>query len=266
MRAMWTGQLSWGMVVIPCKLGKAASEDAVTLHQVHKADGGRIRYARRCETCGEELEAGEIGKGAELATGETVMLGDDDLASLPLPTLKTIDVEYFCQASEIEPVAWQSSYYLWPNGAGGGRAYRLLHDALAETGKVAVCRIAMRQRESLAIVAPRDGVLLLITLYWPAEVRQPDFLPELEAAPVPAEAERTMAATLIEVATRAFSPDEHHDRYSEAVRALVDGRRGVQPARSSSGGADLAAALKASIDAAKPIRKRAPRKPKAVEP
>lgn len=261
MRAMWTGQLSWGMVVIPVKLGKAASEDAVTLHMVHKEDGGRIRFSRECNTCGRPVTADEIGKGAELATGETVQLTDEELAALPLATLKTVEVLYFCQAAEVDPVSWDGSYYLWPNGASGTRAYRLLAEALAATGKVAVCKIAMRQRESLAMVASRGGVLTLVTLYWPGEVKQPDFLPELEAAPAPVAAERKMAATLIDAGTKPFNPDEHHDRYSEAVRALVDSKHGVAPVSTAP---DLTSALQASLDAAKPLKTRAPRRKRAA--
>lgn len=264
LRAMWSGTVSWGLVTIPVKLAKAASEEGVRMHQLHKEDGGRVHYRKVCEACEAELDASQIGKGAELATGATVALSDDDLASLPLPTIKEISVDSFATASEIDPMAWDQAYYIMP-GSGGARAYRLLHDALTDADKVGIVRIAIRSRESLAMIAARDGFLLLVTLYWPAEVRQPEFRHELEAAPAPSPSERQMAGTLIEMATAAFDPDKYSDRYSEAVRALVDGRHALPASRPQATTVDLATQLKASLDAAKPIRKRTPRKKTAAK-
>lgn len=261
MRATWTGTLSWGMVAMPVKLGRATADNALSMHQVHVKDGGRIRYAKMCAACGEEIPLGDIAKGAELASGDTVQLTDEDLADLPLPTAHEISVDSFCDAAEIDPAMHHTLYYLWPD-TGGGKAYRLLYDALSGSGKVAVCRIAIRTRESLAIVTPRKGVLALVTLYWPDEVREPDFLPALEAAPEPSAAEAKMAATLITMTSAAFSPGDYHDRYSEAVRALIDGQHAV-PAMAGSGtaaGADLMTVLQDSLAQARKVRKPAPRR------
>ena len=264
LRAIWSGVIGWGLVTVPVKLGRATADDSIPMHQVHTDDGGRIKYRKFCEICGNEIPQDKIGKGAQLATGETVMLTPDDMDSLPQSERKRADVLYFCSAAEIDPVAMRSSYYLWP-AAGGERAYQLMYEALAEVDKVAVCQITIRARESLAVIMPRNDALMLVTLFWPGEVREPDFLPALEGVAQPKEAERKMAASLIEVATRAFAPDEHQDGYSGAVRALVDSRggTGVPAGSGTAAGVDLMDALKESLGAAREARKAQPRKTRA---
>ncbi len=262
MRATWTGTIAWGMVSIPVKIGRATADEGLAMHQIHSDDGGRIQYKKYCAACGKEIPLSEIAKGAELASGDTVPLSEDDLKQLPLPTAHEISVDSFADASEIDVAMHDKLYYVWPD-SGGGKAYRLLYDALVGSGKVAVARIAIRTRESLAIVTPFKGVLALQTLFWPSEIRQPDFLPALDAAPEPSPAEAKMAAALIAAASEAFAPEKYHDRYSEAVRALIDGQHAV-PAAAGSGtaaGADLMEVLQQSLAKAQATtRKGAPRR------
>lgn len=264
MRAMWTGTMAWGLVVIPMKLGRAIGDNSISMHQVHDKDGGRIKYPKMCEECGKEIPMSDIARGAELASGDTVLLSEDDLASLPVPTKKEISVDRFCDAGEIDIAMHDKLYFLWAD-TGGGKAYKLLYDSMAASGKVAICRIAIRTRESLAMVFPHKGALALMTLYWPDEIREPDFLPALEAAPAPSPAEAKMAASLIEAASGAFTPSEYQDRYSAAIRMLIDGQHPVIPAAGSGtkAGADLMEVLQESLAQARKSKAPAgPRRPR----
>ena len=198
----------------------------------------------------------DIAKGYELPDGEMVVLTDEDMAELPLPTTKNIEVVQFCPAEQLDPILFNRSYYVEPEAA-GTRAYCLLRDALEESGKVAIAQVALRQRESLAILRVRDGVLVLETLLWPDEVRTPDFAfldDDIEVRPQ----ELRMASSLIDSMTVDFDPDEYHDSYREAVQELVaaktEGREVFQPETTPTDTGEvssLADALRASLAAAK---------------
>ncbi len=257
MRSMWKGTISFGLVTIPIKLYSATEEHDVALHQVHRADGGRIRYQRVCSVDHEEVPYAEIAKGFETNDGQMVVLTDDDLADLPLASSKTIDVLSFVPLEQVDPIYFSKSYYVAPEPQ-GARPYQLLRDALAASGRVAVVKVAIRQRESLATLRIRDGVFVLETMLWPDEVRTPDFeSPSAESTVRPQELK--MAATLIDTLSSDFDPTEYTDSYSEALQALIDakieGREVVTPeaeAPPAEGKVlDLMAVLEASVQAAK---------------
>ncbi len=259
MRSMWTGAISFGLVMIPVKLYAATEQRDIAFRQVHVADGGRIKFRRICSTCGEEVPYPDVAKGYELPTGEMVVLTDEDFADLPLVTTRSIEVLHFSPAGEVDPILCGKSYYLEPERK-GAKAYVLLRDALERSGKVAVTRVALRQRETLAVLRVRDGVFVLETLLWPDEVRTPDFGFLGEDIEVRSQ-ELKMAASLIETMTEDFDPSKHHDSYREALEALVDakaeGREVIQPAagqQAGDGSVDLAEALRASVEAAKKDR------------
>ena len=260
---VWSGVISWGLVNVPVKMGKATADDSVPMHQVHVKDGGRVRYRKYCEACGEELQAADIGRGAQQAAGQTVALTSEDMEGLPQAEAKQAQVQYFCDAGEIDPLSVRTSYYLMPD-TGGGKAYRLLFEVLQSAGTVAVCTIAIRSRESLAVIAARGDALMLHTLYWPSEVREePEFLHRLAADQPSSEAERKMAAAFVKGATQAFDPDVHTDAYSEAVRALVDSRQPVAAVPAGSGteaAVELMDLLKAQLGAQREAKKAQPRK------
>ncbi len=256
MRSMWKGAVSFGLVMIPVRLYTATEQKDVAFRQVHREDGGRIRFRRFCSIDDEEVPYEDIAKGYELPDGEMVVLTDDDMAGLPLPTTKSIEVVQFTPAEQVDPIMFNRSYYVEPEAA-GARAYCLLRDALEQSGKIAIAQVALRQRESLAILRTRDGVLVLETLLWPDEIRMADFAfldDDIEVRPQ----ELKMASSLIDSMTVDFDPSDFRDSYREAVLELVaaktEGREVVQPDLGqipSDAGSSLADALRASLAAAK---------------
>jgi DNA end-binding protein Ku len=259
MRSIWKGAISFGLVTIPVKLYSATEEKDVSFHQVHRDDGGRIRYKRVCQIDGEEVSYSDIAKGYELPTGETVILTDEDFADLPLTTSRAIDVLQFVPLEEVDPIYFAKSYYLEPDKS-GIKPYVLLRDALEESGRVAVVKIALRNRESLATLRVRDGVFVLEMMLWPDEVRKPDFGFLDEDVDVRPQ-ELQMAGSLIETLSGEFDPTQYTDNYREALQAVIDakieGREVVTPTEApTTGGAvvDLMAALRASVEAARKNR------------
>src|SRR5580693_5421949 len=256
MRSMWKGAVSFGLVMIPVKLYAATEQKDIAFRQVHREDGGRIRFRRFCSIEDTEVAYEDVAKGYELPGGEIVILTEDDMADLPLPTTRSIEVVQFCPAEQIDPIMFNRSYYMEPEAA-GARAYCLLRDALEQSGRIAVAQVALRQRESLAVLRARDGVLVLETLLWPDEVREPafGFLDDnIEVRPQ----ELRMAASLIDSMTVDFDPDEFHDGYREALQELVaaktEGREVMQPVEAAPEAGEvtsLADALRASLAAAK---------------
>jgi DNA end-binding protein Ku len=255
MRSMWKGAISFGLVMIPIKLYAATEQKDIAFRQVHREDGGRIRFRRVCSIDGEEVPYEDVAKGYELPTGEMVVLTDEDMADLPLPSTRSIEVLHFLPAEQLDPILLNRSYFVEPEAA-GARAYVLLRDALDRSGKVALAQVALRQRESLATLRTRDGLLVLETLLWPDEIRRPDFAFLDDDIEVRSQ-ELKMAASLIDSMTVEFDPDEYHDHYREAlqelVNAKVEGREVVQPeaALEPSEPTSLADALKASLAAAR---------------
>jgi DNA end-binding protein Ku len=264
MRSIWKGAISFGLVTIPVKLYSATEQKDVTFHQVHREDGGRIRYKRVCTIDGEEIAYSDIAKGYELATGEMVVLTDEDFEDLPLSTSRRIDVLQFAPAEQIDPIYFAKSYYLEPD-AQGAKPYVLLRNALESSGQVAVVKVALRQRESLATLRVRDGVFVLETMLWPDEIRTPDFEFLEEDIEVRAQ-ELKMAESLITTMESDFDPSEYHDTYREALQSVIEakvaGKEVIAPQVEEEAGpaVDLMAALRASVEAAKREREGAPAK------
>lgn len=258
MRSIWKGSISFGLVSIGVKLYSATEEKDVAFHQVHREDGGRIRYKRTCTVCGEEIAYNDIAKGYELPDGDMVVLTDDDLAELPLTTSREIDVLQFVPLAQVDPIYFSKSYYLEPESK-ATKAYVLLRDTLEESGKVAIVKVALRRREALATLRVREGVLTMETMLWPDEVRKPEF-GFLDESPEVRKQELAMAASLVESLSGDFDPTEYTDQYREALDSLIDAKvegRDLVPApdtaETGDGGkvVDLVAALQASIDAAR---------------
>ncbi len=260
MRSIWAGAISFGLVVIPVKLYAATEQRDITFRQVHRKDGARIQFRRVCTLDGEEVPYSDVAKGYELPTGDMIVLTDEDLADLPLVTAHRIEVLHFAPSTQVEPIYAAKSYYLEPEQA-GVRAYALFRDALENSGKVAVAKVALRQREALAALRVREGVITLETLLWPDEVRKPDFAFLDEDIEVRSQ-ELKMAASLIDTMTEDFDPDQYHDAYREAleavVRAKVEGNDIVRPAGvvapPKAQPADLTEILRASVAALKSER------------
>ncbi|BAL85576.1 putative Ku70/Ku80 protein [Actinoplanes missouriensis 431] len=259
MRAIWKGAVSFGLVSIAVKLYSATEEKDIRFHQVHRTDGGRIKYQRTCSVDGEVVSYDDIAKGYDIGGGEMVILTDEDFADLPLSTSRAIDVLEFVPADQIDPILFAKSYYLEPEGQ-AAKPYVLLRDALRDADRVAIVKIAIRQREQLATLRVRDDVLILNTMMWPDEVRTPDFGfldDDIETRP----AELAMASSLIDSMAGTFDADDFTDNYraalQEVIDAKVEGREVVQPEEAEEAPAaaiDLMAALKASVERARQAR------------
>ena len=266
MRAMWHGAISFGLVTIAVRLFAATEEHDFRFHQVHREDGGRIRYKRVCQACGEEVAYADIAKGYELEDGRMVVLDREDFEKLPISTDRAIEVVEFVPTEEIDPIFFQKSYYLEPDKA-AVRPYVLLRTALERADRLAVVKITMRQRQSLAMVRARDDVLVLHTMMWPDEIRTPGFGfldGEVEVRPQ----ELKMAESLIESMAGTFEPREFTDDYRDAMAKLVEAKAEgaelpAQPEDEDAGEViDLMAALERSVAQAKASRAEATKKTK----
>jgi DNA end-binding protein Ku len=269
MRAIWKGAVSFGLVSVPVKLYSATESHDVSFRQVHAKDGGRIKYQRVCAIDGEEVPYSDIAKGFETEDGEMVVLTDDDMANLPTTSSREIAVEKFVPAEQIDPLLFEKSYYLEPEGT-GAKPYALLRQALLESKRMAVVTVALRQRTTTAVLRVREteagDVIVLQTMMWPDEIRQPDFT--VEAGDVkPAEVK--MAQMLIETLSGDFDASEFEDDYADAVNAVVKAKieggevqRTETSAKTGGEVVDLLAALQRSVEAAKTSRGEAePEKP-----
>ena len=261
-RSIWKGAVSFGLVSIPVKLYGATEDKDVSFRQVHSSDGGRVRQQRICEKCGEVVPYADIAKGYESADGRVAVLTDEDFANLPLSTLKTVEVVQFVDQDEVDPGFFQRTYFLEAEAA-GQKPYVLLREALAKEDKVAVVKVALRSRESLALIRPKGDLLLLHTMYWPDELRDGEFAAPSAEVKI-SDAEMEMAKLLIAQLEGTFEPEAYQDSYREALLEVVEAKLAGAPAPASSDTSapsgdvvDLMAALKASVEAAKKRREAA---------
>ncbi|CAN5440593.1 Ku protein [soil metagenome] len=221
MRSIWKGSLSFGLVNVPVKLYAATEDHDVPLHQVHDTDGGRIRYARRCEIDGEIVEYEHIAK-AYVDGDETVILTPEDLASLPAERSKEIDVVEFVPSDQIDSIMFEKSYFLAPDSK-STKAYVLLRETLQATDRTAIVQFALRQKTRLAALRVHDDVLMLQTLLWDDEVREARF-PELDEVPKITDAELKMSTALVESFASDFTPEKFTDDYQAQLRTLVEAK------------------------------------------
>ncbi|MFI9454184.1 Ku protein [Amycolatopsis sp. NPDC052450] len=261
MRSMWKGSVSFGLVSIPIQLYAATENKNVSLRQVHESDGGRIQYKRFCTIDGEEVPYAEIAKGYELPDGEMVVLTDEDMSELPLASSRAIDVLEFVPLESIDPIQFDKTYYLEPQ-KNAVKPYVVLRDALQKASHVAVAKVAIRQRETLAILRVHSDVLTMTTMLWPDEVRVPDFGFLHEDPPQVRPQELTMAGSLIDsLSEPVFEQEKYADSYREALEAMIEAKAaGNETTKPKAVGAkadvvDLMEALQASVSEAKKSRK-----------
>jgi DNA end-binding protein Ku len=259
MRSIWKGSVSFGLVSIPIKVVAATENHSVSFRQLHAADGGRIRYRKVCELDQQEVPSEEIGKGYVTADGTTVLLTDADLASLPLPTAKTVEILGFIPAERIDPIQLDKSYYLNADGQSAAKPYVLLREALERSGRVAVAKLALRGRESLGMLRVYEGTLALHTMLWPDEIRPVAGMAPGEQVSV-REAELDLADTLMETLGE-LDLESLHDEYREAVESLAAAKAETgevpaeaAPVQPSAKVVDLMAVLETSVKAAKQTR------------
>jgi DNA end-binding protein Ku len=273
-RAIWSGAISFGLVNIPVKLYSAVSRKTVRFHQIDAESGARVRQ-KRVGGDGEEVAYEQIVKGYEIGPDRYVTITPEELESLEPQKTRTIDIEDFVDLEDIDPMFYDHPYYLAPD-TGAAKAYRLLVDAMEDSGKVAIARVVLRSKEHLVAIRPRSGVLAMETMLFADEVISPDSLDELSGDGEVATSDRelTMAKQLIDSLTSEFEPEKYRDEYRERVLDLIERKAQGEtvvveaPAEAPAKVPDLMAALEASIASAKgqskPKGKRAPAKKKAA--
>ncbi len=257
-RSIWTGAISFGLVTVPVKLYSAVSRKTVRFHQLSSDTGVRIQQRRVDPTTGEEVSYDSIVKGFEIGPDRYVIVQPEELEALDPKKTKTIEIEDFVDLSDIDPIFYDHPYYLAP-GAGGAKPYRLLLEAMRESGKVAIAKVVIRQKEQLVAIRPMDGeVLGMATMIFADEVVDADRIDELDAAREVEVNDRELgiAKQLVESLSGDFEPDKYHDTYREEVLSLIERKAAgeeiaVQPEREEAEEPvpDLMAALKASLDA-----------------
>ncbi|MFD4526041.1 Ku protein [Streptomyces sp. NPDC058470] len=258
-RSIWNGAISFGLVSIPIKLVNATESHSVSFRQIHLDDGGRIRYRKFCEAEDREVTSGEIGKAYEDADGTLIPITDEDLAQLPIPTARTIEIVAFVPADRIDPLQMDTAYYLSANGVPAAKPYTLLREALKRSQKVAIAKFALRGRERLGMLRVVDDVIAMHGLLWPDEIRAPqDVAPD--TAVTVRDKELDLADALMDTLGEVDLADLHDD-YREAVNELIAAKAsGVEapatPTGEKTGGKvlDLMAALEKSVRAAKESR------------
>lgn len=226
MRSIWKGSISFGLVNVPVKVYSATEDHDIKFHQVHEKDNGRIRYKRVCEVCGEVVEYRDIAKAYESDDGRSVVITDEDLATLPEEKSREIDVLEFVPVSDIDPIMYDKSYFLEPDSK-SSKSYVLLAKTLAETERLAIVHFSLRNKTRLAALRVMDinkqQVMTVHTLLWPDEIRDPDF-PVLDQKVEVKPAELKMAGQVVESMADDFSPDRYHDSYQEQLQELVDAK------------------------------------------
>lgn len=265
MRSIWKGAISFGLVNVPVKVYSATESHDVSLHQVHNKDGGRIRYQRKCEVCNKVVAYEDIDKAYD--DGEkTVVLTDEDFASLPAERSHEIEVVEFVPADQVDVLRLDKAYFLEPEER-ALKPYTLLRRALEDSDRTAIVQFALRQKTRLAALRVRDNVLVLQTMLWDDEVRKPEF-DVLDSTPRISQKERDMAAQLVDSLSEDFDPSAFTDDYQEQLRTLIDAKIeqgasldteatfGKQEEEESADVVDLMEALKRSVD-----RKNASKKP-----
>jgi DNA end-binding protein Ku len=254
MRAIWNGAITFGLVAIPVQLYTAVEEKSFRFHMLHAVDNGRIRQKRVCSECGQEVAWEDIVKGYEYEKGHYVVFSDEELERLPSDTVRAVDIVAFVPLDEIDPIYFNRSYYLAPEPT-GIKAYRLLEKALKESGRVGLAKVTLREKERLATLRLRDGVFVLETMYWPDEIREPEF-EQLQKKTEIRRQELQMAQSLIENLSGSFDPTEYQDTYrqklEEAVQAKIEGQEiAVAAPEAPAPAVDLMEALRASLEATK---------------
>lgn len=258
-RSIWTGSLSFGLVNVPVKLYSATKEHEVSFHQFQKGTSARIRYKRVNEETGDEVDFDDIVKGAEIDDGKYVIITPEELESIEPGRSRTIDISDFVDAADIDPIYFQKSYYLGPADDTAKKAYSLLAHAMEKAERIGIATFVMRDKQYLAAIRPHDKLLLLETMYFADEVRNPR--KEVENIPTksaPRGKDMTMAVNLVEAMTSKWDPTNYRDTYTDRVEKLIRAKKKdrevvteTEKAPTSEKVVDLLAALQASLDQAK---------------
>lgn len=252
-RAIWRGTISFGMVSIPVDLYTATESHDVRFHLLHKKDGVRLKNVRWCPKDEKAVPWDEVVRGFEYAKGRYLPISDEDLDHLPVKTVHTVDISDFVKLEEVDPIFFDKAYYLAPEEA-GIKAFSLLRQALQQTGRAAVAKVAIRDKESLCLVRPYQDVLSMETMFYANEIRSTDGLAADGVKVSPKELQ--MAVSLIENLSDSFDPDRYQDEYQAALKQVIDAKvEGAPlpeaPTERGEKVVDLMEALRASIEQTK---------------
>jgi DNA end-binding protein Ku len=252
MRSIWKGSISFGLVNIPIQLYTATQEKRVSFNLLHNKCRTPINYSKTCQVCNQTVANEDLIKGYMYAPDQYVLITDEDLASLPLPTIRSIEILHFVALSEVDPIYYTKTYYIEPQER-SDKAYGLLMKAMEASGKIAIAKVSIRQKESLSALRIHRHLLTLHLMFYPDEVKDPEPLRGNRLAAEPSEKEMSIARQLIDSLSVPFDPHNYHDEYRGALLNLIDrkiqGQEGVvaQKAPVYTGVQDLMSALEASL-------------------
>jgi DNA end-binding protein Ku len=261
-RAIWSGTISFGMVNIPVNLYSATESHDVHFHLLHKKDGVRLKNVRWCPKDEKAVPWDEVVRGFEYAKGRYVPISDEELDHLPVKTVHTVDISDFVKLEEVDPIYFDKAYYLAPEET-GIKAFSLLRQALEQTGRAAVAKVAIRDKENLCLVRPYQEVLSMETMFYANEIRSTESLAVDGAKASPKELQ--MAVSLIENLSDSFDAERYQDDYQAALKQVIDAKvEGAPlpevPVERGEKVVDLMEALRASVEATKKKRAATPRK------
>lgn len=257
MHTVWKGAISFGLVHVPVKMFSATEDKDISMKYIHKVCGSPISYVRRCPTCDVDVNWEEISRGYEYEKGKFVLFEKEELEQLNDHVEKTITILDFVDLEEIDPIYFQKTYYLSPDQA-GSNAYQLLLEAMKQSEKIGIAKIAIRSKSSLAAIRVLEGCLAVETIFYPDEIRPISQVPNLPETIQVNDKELTMAKMLIEQLSTPFEPEKYTDDYREALLELIEHKVSgeeisLAPAKPETNVIDLMAALQASIEAVKPV-------------
>ncbi|WP_276353922.1 Ku protein [Cohnella caldifontis] len=257
MHTVWKGAISFGLVHVPVKMFTATEDKDIHLRMIHKPCGTPITYARSCPHCQKEAEWEEITKGYEYEKGRFVLFDGEELDAIKPENTRAIQILDFVDLTEIDPIYFQKAYYLSPDQAGAG-AYNLLLEAMRQSGKIGIAKIAIRSKSSLAAIRAVENCICMETMYYPDEIRSLQLVPNLPAQTAVNERELSMARMLIDQLSTPFDPEKYTDDYrialQEAIQRKISGQGTdvvTAPAAERTNVIDLMAALQASLEAVK---------------
>jgi len=273
MRSIWKGHIQFSLVTIPVRLYNAVDrEETIRFNQLHKEDNGPVGYDKKCKRCGKTLTAEDIEKGYQFEPDQYVIVSSEDLAKIKLKSTKVIEIQGFIDAGEVDALFYESPYFAGPDGTIATKTYSLLSQALKASGKAGIGKVVLRDREEILLIAPLDGGLVLHKLRRPTELRNLDDVPQIEKRDVNKD-ELTLSISLVESMTASLKDLDLTDRYSEALRELVEakiaGKEVVSAPEEVKPVVDIMTALKQSIERTKaqkkPMEKARGEKKEAVE-
>lgn len=252
MHTLWKGAISFGLVHVPVKMFTATENKDISLRYLHQACGTPLSYVKKCPSCDVEVPWEEISKGYEYEKGRFVLFEKEELDALADQASREIEILDFVDLQEIDPVYFQKTYYLAP-GETGSNAYQLLLEALKQTGKIGIAKVAIRSKSSLAALRVMDRCIAMETIYYPDEIRAIDQVPNLPEQTEVKEQELKMAKTLIEQLSSEFEPEKYQNDYRhrllEQIESKISGKEvKVAPQQEESNIIDLMSALQASLE------------------